>query len=342
MAGRPVAHVAAEMGISRATAYKWWARWRTEGDRGLWDRSSRPHRCPHRTPRQLGGRIERLRRSRKLGPARIGGILDVAHSTVHRVLVRRGLNRLAWMDRPSGRVIRRIYTSRPGELVRIDVKKLGRIPAGGGWRAHGCGNANNSKRTQVGYAYLHSAVDAYSRVAYSEVLDDERGETCAGFWTRPRNWFADHGITVERVLTDNAKNYVLSHAFRDALGDITHSRIRPRRPQTNGKVEHFNRTLGRAGSRSRPPRGTNGSRRIGREPGAGSLGVRRHYERNDPWHSNGVRPSRPRASRGILEDPAEEQRMPEIDEPTVDGAQDAAEVDDVDRATDPFGTVDVG
>jgi transposase InsO family protein len=243
MAGRPVAHVAAEMGISRATAYKWWARWRADGDPGLWDRSSRPHRCPHRTSRRLERRIEGLRRSRKLGPARIGWTLDVAHSTVHQVLVRLGLNRLAWMDRPTGRVIRRIHTSRPGELVHIDVKKLGRVPAGGGWRAHGRGNANDAKRTQVGYAYVHSAVDAHSRVAYSEILTDERGDTCAGFWTRAHTWFADHGITVERVLTDNAKNYVLSHAFRDALGDITHSRIRPRRPQTNGKVERFNRTL---------------------------------------------------------------------------------------------------
>lgn len=241
--GRPVAHVAAEMGISRATAHKWWARFRAEGWVGLVDRSSRPRRCPHRTPRRVELRIESLRRSRKLGPARIGGIIDLAHSTVHRVLVRLGLNRLSWMDRPSGRVIRRIVTTHPGELVHVDVKKLGRIPAGGGWRAHGRGNANDAKRTQVGYAYVHSAIDAYSRVAYSEILDDERGATCADFWRRAHAWFNEHGINVERILTDNAKNYVLSHAFRDALGDITHSRIRPRRPQTNGKVERFNRTL---------------------------------------------------------------------------------------------------
>jgi leucine-zipper of insertion element IS481 len=179
--GRPVAHVAAEMGVSRATAYKWWARWRRESDAGLWDRSSRPHRCPTRTRRSAERRIEGLRRARKLGPARIGPILGVAPSTVYAVLVRLGLNRLRWMDRPTGRVIRRITTARPGELVHLDVKKLGRIPTGGGWRAHGRGNANDAKRTQVGYAYVHSAVDAHSRVAYSEILDDERGETCAGF-----------------------------------------------------------------------------------------------------------------------------------------------------------------
>jgi len=242
MAGRPVAHVAAEMGVSRATAYKWWARWRAEGDRGLWDRSSRPHRSPKRTPRQLERRIEKLRRSRKLGPARIGWVLDVAHSTVHRVLVRLGLNRLAWMDRPSGRVIRRIHTTHPGELVHIDVKKLGRIPVGGGWRAHGRGNVAHHTKTRVGYDYVHSAVDAYSRAAYSEILGDERGDTCADFWRRAHHWFSDRGVTVERILTDNAWAY-RSDAFQGALGDITHSRIRPHRPQTNGKVERFNRTL---------------------------------------------------------------------------------------------------
>ncbi len=186
--------------------------------------------------------MEALRRSRKLGPARIGWVLGMAHSTVHRVLVRLGLNRLEWMDRPTGRVIRRIHTDRPGELVHVDVKKLGRIPTGGGWRAHGRGNVAHHTKTRVGYAFVHSAVDAHSRVAYSEILDDERGETCAGFWTRARVWFTDHGITVERVLTDNAFAYT-GLAFQSALDEIVHTRIRPRRPQTNGKVERFNRTL---------------------------------------------------------------------------------------------------
>jgi transposase InsO family protein len=242
-AGRPVAHVAAEMGVSRATGYKWWARWRAEGVAGLGDRSSRPHRSPTRTPRNVERRIEVLRRVRKLGPARIGGIIGMAHSTVHRVLARLGLNRLAWMDRPSGQVIRRIQTERPGELVHVDVKKLGRIPAGGGWRAHGRGNDGYGGYSRVGYAYIHSAIDAYSRIAYSEVLNDERGETCAGFWTRANAWFVEHGVRVERILTDNALNYRRSHDFRAALNGIPHSRIRPRRPQTNGKVERFNRTL---------------------------------------------------------------------------------------------------
>jgi transposase InsO family protein len=241
-AGRPVADVAAEMGVSAATAYKWWARWRAEGNAGLQDRSSRPRRSPTRTPRTLERRIEVLRRSRKLGPARIGGILEVAHSTVHRVLVRLGLNRVAWMDRPTGQVVRRIHTSRPGELVHMDTKQLGRIPPGGGWRARGR-ELKDRHRHHVGYAYVHSVIDAYSRVAYAEILDDQRGDTCAAFWGRAQAWFANHGMRIERVLTDNARNYIDSRVFQAALSSVEHTRTRPRRPQTNGKVERFNRTL---------------------------------------------------------------------------------------------------
>lgn len=242
--GRPVAHVAAELGISRATAYKWWARFRAEGWEGLEDRSSRPRACPHRTPRRVERRIEGLRRSRKLGPVRIGGILEMAPSTVHRVLVRLGLNRLVWMDRPSGRVIRRIEHSRPGELVQVDIKKLGRIPAGGGWRAHGRGNDRTHGHSGVGYAYIHTAIDGYSRVAYSEILANERAVTAIGFWHRAYAWFAEHGITVECVQTDNGACYK-AHAFRAAVEatNAAHRRLPPRRPQWNGKVERFNRTM---------------------------------------------------------------------------------------------------
>jgi transposase InsO family protein len=238
-AGRPVAHVAAEMGVSRKTADKWWRRWQAEGADGLDDRSSRPHRCPHQTSVRVEQRIVRLRQRRKLGPARISSIVGVPASTVHRVLCRHGLNRLAWMDRPTGQVIRRIHTDRPGELVHVDVKKLGRIPPGGGWRAHGRGNV---KHQRVGYDYVHTAIDAHSRLAFSEILANEQGPTCAGFWERAQQFFDDHAITVEVVLTDNAKNY-LGKQFTAALDGIEHRRIRPRRPQTNGKVERFNRTL---------------------------------------------------------------------------------------------------
>lgn len=241
-AGRPLAHVAAEMGVSRQTAGRWWRRYLAEGTAGLSDRSSRPRRCPHQTPARLERRILNLRRRRKLGPARIASIVGLPASTVHRVLVRHGVNRLSWLDRPSGEVIRRIHTERPGELVHVDVKKLGRIPPGGGWRAHGRANVGHHAYTKVGYDYVHSAVDAHSRLAYSEILDDERGPSCAGFWQRAQAFFVAHGIAVEAVLTDNAKNY-LGHAFSGALGPIEHRRIRRRRPQTNGKVERFNRTL---------------------------------------------------------------------------------------------------
>ena len=241
LAGRPIAHVAAEMGVSRQTATRWWDRWRREGDAGLWDRSSRPHSSPARMKRSAERRIESLRRRSKLGPARIAGILELNPSTVHRVLVRQGLNRLRWMDRPTGRVIRRIETSRSGELVHVDIKKLGRIPTGGGWRAHGRGNVAHQR---VGYAFVHSAVDAHSRIAYSEVLDDERAISAIGFTERAISFFGELGVEVERILTDNGSCY-RSRAFRASLADagVRHTYTRPRRPQTNGKVERFNRTL---------------------------------------------------------------------------------------------------
>lgn len=243
--GRPIAHVADELGISRPTAYKWWGRWRREGDVGLLDRSSRPRRCPTHASRALEHRVELLRRSRKLGPARIAGILEMSASTVHRILCRQGLNRLTWMDRPSGTVIRRrIEHTRPGEQVQVDIKKLGRIPPGGGWRAHGRGNDRHHGHSGVGYAFIHTAIDSYTRVAYSEALSDEKAVTAIGFWHRAHAWFADHGIPVEVVQTDNGSCYK-AHAFRAAIQatGATHRRLPPRRPQWNGKVERFNRTL---------------------------------------------------------------------------------------------------
>jgi len=251
-AGRPVSHVAAEMGVSRPTAHKWWRRFLAEGVAGLVDRSSRPVRSPRRVPPRVERRIERLRRREKLGPVRIGLRLGVAPSTVHRVLVRLGLRRLAWLDRPTGRVIRRYERDRPGELVHVDVKKLGKIRPGGGWRVHGrdgiSAEQHNAARRvggRVGYDYVHSAVDDHSRLAYSEVLPDETGPTCAAFLRRAGAFFTAHGIRVERVMTDNALAYRHSRAFRAAVADLgaVQHFTRPRRPQTNGKVERFNRTL---------------------------------------------------------------------------------------------------
>jgi transposase InsO family protein len=165
-------------------------------------------------------------------------------STVHRVLVRHGLNRLDHLDRVTRAPIRRMEMSRPGELVHVDIKKLGRIPKGGGWRIHGRAasvHQSHKKRT-IGYAYVHSAVDAYSRVAYSEVLANEQGATAAEFWSRAVGYFAALGIVVERVLTDNGPCY-RGAAFNQALGTVTHTYTRAYRPQTNGKAERFNRTL---------------------------------------------------------------------------------------------------
>jgi transposase InsO family protein len=166
-------------------------------------------------------------------------------STVHQVLCRQGLNRLAWMDRPSGTVIRRqIIHDRPGEQVQIDVKKLGRIPPGGGWRAHGRGNVAHHQTTMVGYAFVHTAIDSHTRLAFSEVLPNEKAVTAIGFYQRAHAWFASLGITIEVAQTDNGACYK-AFAFTAAVetSGAHHHRLPPRRPQWNGKVERFNRTL---------------------------------------------------------------------------------------------------
>ncbi|MDQ0810977.1 transposase InsO family protein [Streptomyces sp. B3I7] len=243
--GRPVAHVAAEMGISRATAHKWMRRWRAEGDAGLADRSSRPRTTPHRTPADIEAKVCDLRQSRKLGPARIGPILGLPASTVHRILTRHRLHRLAWLDRPTGTVIRRYERERPGELLHVDVKKLGRIPDGGGHKVLGR-QAGRATRSGMGFDYIHSAVDDHTRLAYSEVHGDEKAATCAAFLRRAAAFFTAHGIDrVERVLTDNAWPYRKSFAWQQALAGLgaAGKLTRAYRPQTNGKVERFNRTL---------------------------------------------------------------------------------------------------
>ena len=240
--GWTVAAAAESMNISRQCAHKWWRRYRDEGVDGLRDRSSRPHSCPHQTPARVERRIVALRQSRRLGPARLAGIVGVPASTVHRVLVRHGVNRLRWMDRPTGRVIRRIETSRCGELVHIDVKKLARVPRGGGHKKRG--RAVTKNRPGLGYTHIHTAIDAYSRLAYSEFAGPENAINCVAFLDRAAAWFRDQGITIERVLTDNGVGYK-SHRWRDRCTElgIVHTRTRPYRPATNGKVERFNRTL---------------------------------------------------------------------------------------------------
>ena len=244
--GWTVAAAAESMNISRQCAHKWWRRFQDEGLEGLRDRSSRPYHCPHQTPARLERRIVALRQSRKLGPARLAGIVDVPASTVHRVLVRHGMNRLRWMDRPTGRVIRRINTDHPGELVHVDVKKLARISPGGGHKK--LGRSTEARQRQLkarpGYTYIHSAIDAHSRIAYSEILGPETALSTTEFFRRAVAYFGSLGISVERVLSDNGAGYK-SHLWADTCTElgIRHTRTKPYHPATNGKVERFNRTL---------------------------------------------------------------------------------------------------
>ena len=193
------------------------------------DRSRRPQRSPRRTPTRLERRIIKVRATRRWGPARIGFLLSLHPSTVYRVLSRFEMARLPWLDRPTGRVVRRYEHAAPGDLVHLDVKKLGRIPDGGGWKVHGRAARPHHKRG-LGYAFLHTALDDHSRLAYSEILADEGQHTAAAFWTRADAYYVSCGIMVTRVLTDNGNCY-RSGAFRDALAGIAHKRTRPYRPQ---------------------------------------------------------------------------------------------------------------
>lgn len=240
--------------VSVTTVCRWVDRYLELGEAGMVDRSSRPHHSPHRTPTRTERRIIGVRVTRRWGPARIAYLLRLNVSTVYNVLRRYRIARLRWLDRATGRVVRRMESAACGDLVHVDVKKLGKIPAGGGWRMLGrtAGNRNaradtsRSKRDRKlvrGYHFLHTALDAHSRLAYSEMLADERKETASDFWERANAWFLEQGIVVRKVLTDNGSCY-RSKVFRKALGDgIEHRRTRPYRPQTNGKVERFHRTL---------------------------------------------------------------------------------------------------
>ncbi|MFI5857338.1 IS481 family transposase [Streptomyces parvulus] len=241
--GWPLRRAAERFQVSPTTAWRWATRYRALGPGGMDDRSSRPHRSPRRTPTRIERRIIKVRLTRRWGPARIAGLLDLSASTVHRVLTRFGLARLSHTDRATGAVIRRYERNRPGELVHVDIKKLGNIPDGGGHKTLGR-QAGRKNRANAGYSYIHTAVDDHSRLAYSEILEDEKKETATAFWQRAHTYFTSAGITVERVLTDNGACY-RSHDWRDALAaaGIAHKRTRPYRPQTNGKVERLNRTL---------------------------------------------------------------------------------------------------
>jgi transposase InsO family protein len=251
--GRPQAHVAKEMGVSRQCIHRWVHRYDTEGPDGLHDRSSRPRSSPTHTSAHVEEQVLDLRERDRRGPEEIGAELGVAPRTVSRILRRHHAPHLRDRDPITGAVIRASKTTavryereRPGELVHMDVKKIGRIPDGGGWRAHGRAAASTSRdRTRkIGFDYVHSLVDDHSRLAYSEVLADEKGTTCAGFLARAADYFAERGITrIERVMTDNAWAYKWSlREVVDRLG-ARQVFIKPHCPWQNGKVERLNRTL---------------------------------------------------------------------------------------------------
>ncbi len=255
---RPIAHIAAEAGVSRQCLSKWVHRYRLQGQAGLADRPSTPHHQPGAIDRQIVARIEQLRRDRKWSARLIAVELTrlgdpIATRTVGRWLERLGLNqrRLRDTDGTPLRTPGKITARFPGH-VHLDVKKVGRIPQGGGWRTHGRGSAQDKAAgraktagAKAGFGYLHSAVDGYSRLAYTEPLPDETAATTVAFLRRARGWFADHGIDrIVRIITDNGANYrsTLFAAIADRIAS-RHQRTRPYTPRHNGKVERYQRIL---------------------------------------------------------------------------------------------------
>ncbi len=250
------ARAAERYDVAWKTAAKWADRYRAEGPSGMHDRSSRPHHQPNRTPAPMVRKIVHLRWKQRLGPVQIGDRLGMPASTVHAVLVRCRLNRLTHLDRATGEPIRRYEHERPGDLIHVDVKKLGKVPDGGGWRYVGRaqGRKNRSAATDkprnkwhnplIGTCYLHTVIDDHSRVAYVEAHDDETKETATSVLRNAVAWFEDRGVTVQRVLSDNGSCY-RSNLWRETCAElgIAVKKTRPYRPQTNGKIERFHRTL---------------------------------------------------------------------------------------------------
>ena len=244
--------------VSWPTAKRWVQRYVEQGPGGMQDKSSRPHHSPNKTPRARVKRIVALRWRKRLGPVQIAGRLGLPASTVHAVLVRCGINRLRYIDRVTGEPIRRYEHPAPGELLHVDVTKFGNIPDGGGHRYLGrheggrnsrasaarAGVPRSSKHPRNGTAFVHTVLDDYSRLAYAEIHTDEKAVTAVAVLRRAVAWFSGQGITTKRVLSDNGSAYV-SKAWAQACTDlhVTAKRTRPYRPQTNGKIERFHRTL---------------------------------------------------------------------------------------------------
>ncbi|GAB3030345.1 IS481 family transposase [Parafrigoribacterium mesophilum] len=252
----PVVQAARQFNVSWPTAKRWADRYEAMGEAGMDDRSSRPHHSPTKTSQDLVRKVVHLRWKKRLGPIPFGAKLGMPASTVHAVLVRCRLNRLHHIDVRTGEVVRRYEHERPGDLIHVDVKKLGNIPDGGGWRYVGRqqgrrnraatpGKAKNPYRNpKIGTAFVHTVIDDHSRVAYAEIHDDETAATAVGVLLRAVSWFASRGIIIKRVLSDNGSAYK-SHLWRDTCAElgIKAKKTRPYRPQTNGKIERFHRTL---------------------------------------------------------------------------------------------------
>jgi len=233
----------AKVMVSVPTARKWAARFRAEGAAGMQDRSSRPRSCPHRTPERVVRQIVHLRWRHRLGPIQIGGRLGLPASTVHAVLVGCHINRLSHIDRVTGEPIRRYEHPHPGALIHVDVTKLGNIPDGGGHRflsrlesdhnaqatARRTGERGKHCKPVIGTAFVHTVVDDHSRIAYAEICADERATTAVQVLQRAVAWFAERGVSVERVLSDNGSAY-RSHLWREACAELrlTHKRTRHR------------------------------------------------------------------------------------------------------------------
>ena len=256
--GWPVARAAEWFHVSWPTAKRWADRYRRYGRAGMDDASSRPHHSPYATAAPVVRKIVHLRWKQRLGPVQIADQVGLAPSTVHKILVRCRLNRLTHVDRATGQPARRYEHDHPGSLIHVDVKKLGNIPDGGGWRYLGRQQGQASRRAtrdrtgiknahahpKVGTCFVHTVIDDHTRLAYAEIHDDETAATAAAVLARAVAWFAVRGVAVERVLSDNGSCY-RSFLWRDACAElgVVHKRTRPYRPQTNGKIERFHRTM---------------------------------------------------------------------------------------------------
>ena len=252
--GWPVSEVAARFQVSWPTVKRWADRYRA--GESMQDRSSRPHHSPSKTSARVTRRCIQLRLRLREGPVQLSYRLGIAPSTVHRILTDAHLNRLSHVDRATGEPVRRYEHDHPGAMLHVDVKKLGNIPDGGGWRYVGRRQGEKNRAATpdkprnkhydplMGKAYVHTVIDDHSRVAYAEIHDDETAITATAVLVRAVEWFNARGVTVERVLSDNGGTYK-SHLWRDTCAElgITHKRTRPYRPQTNGKIERFHRTL---------------------------------------------------------------------------------------------------